>query len=110
MKSNKMRKDKAIDLLIVVLFLIMISAIAIPWISDSATKAKANACYTNIDVLNSAIEMYNNKTGSYPKVLSEVTDNKAYFPDGVPVCPVDGNPYPDELTPTDMVDYSEHNH
>lgn len=99
-----------IELLIVVLILAALSAIAIPRISQSATNAKANACYTNIDVLNSAIEMYNADNGSYPGALSTVAGNTAYFPDGAPVCPVTGNPYPDALTANNRVDTSDHAH
>ncbi len=99
-----------IELLIVVLILAALSAIAIPRISQSATNAKANACYTNIDVLNSAIEMYNADTGGYPSDLTDVSENTTYFPDGAPVCPVTGNPYPDALTANNRVDASAHAH
>ena len=76
-----------IELLIVVLILAALSAIAIPRISQSAQNAKANACDTNVDVINSAIEMYNADNSAYPAVLTDVTDNATYFPDGIPACP-----------------------
>ncbi|MBE3143443.1 MAG: prepilin-type N-terminal cleavage/methylation domain-containing protein [Planctomycetes bacterium] len=76
-----------IELLIVVIILGALAAIAIPRITTSATTAKRNACQTNIDTLNTAIEMYrmDSPTGAYPTwaQLTSVT----YFPDGVPVCP-----------------------
>jgi prepilin-type N-terminal cleavage/methylation domain-containing protein len=99
-----------IELLIVVLILAALSAIAIPRISQSATNAKANACYTNIDVLNSAIEMYNADTGDYPDDLSDVSGNATYFPDGAPECPVDNIAYPDTLPANKRVNASAHGH
>ncbi len=79
-----------IELLIVVLILAALSAIAIPRISQSAHNAKQNACDTNIDVINSAIEMYNADNGNYPATLNLVTGSTTYFPDGAPTCPLAG--------------------
>ena len=79
-----------IELLIVVLILAALSAIAIPRISQSADNAKAKACATNIDVMNSAIEMYNADTGGYPATIGLVTGSTTYFPDGAPTCPKSG--------------------
>ncbi len=79
-----------IELLIVVLILAALSAIAIPRISQSAHNAKQNACDTNVDVINSAIEMYNADNGSYPAALATVTGSATYFPDGAPGCGLTG--------------------
>ena len=76
-----------IELLIVVLILGALSAIAIPRISQSANNAKQKACDVNVDIINSAIEMYNADTGDYPTLLTDVTVNTTYFPDGAPACP-----------------------
>lgn len=86
-----------IELLIVVLILAALAAIAIPRISQSATSAKSNACWTNIDVMNSSIEMWNADKGSYPANLTTITGDTDYFPDGAPVCPVSGGVYPATL-------------
>ena len=99
-----------IELLIVVLILAALAAIAIPRISQSATSAKSNACKTNIDVVNSAIEMFNANTGAYPTDLEDVTLNVDYFPDGEPVCPVTDAAYPLALTANNRVDDSAHSH
>ena len=98
-----------IELLIVVLILAALAAIAIPRIAQSATTAKATACKTNIDILNSAIEMYRVDTGNYPAYLPPVTNNPAYFPDGIPKCPVDGSSYGPGLV-NNRIDASSHNH
>ena len=75
-----------IELLIVVLILAALSAIAIPRISISADNARARACRTNVDVLNSMIEVYNADTGDYPATLATLTGDTDYFPDGAPAC------------------------
>ncbi len=87
-----------IELLIVVLILAALSAIAIPRISQSAQNAKANACETNVDVMNSAIEMYNADNDGYPKKLDDVVKDLEYFPDGPPECPLDDKYNMDDST------------
>ena len=77
-----------IELLIVVIILGALAAIAIPRITTSAVTAKRNACATNIDTLNTAIEMFriDSSTAAYP-TYSELTSDPNYFPDSAPVCP-----------------------
>lgn len=77
-----------IELLIVVIILGALAAIAIPRITTSTETAKKNACDTNVDTMNTAIEMYKmDHSGSWPSLLSDVDSNTAYFPDGAPGCP-----------------------
>jgi len=89
-----MRTRKAftlVELLIVVLILGALAAIAIPRITASAANAKANACATNIDIMNSQIELYAaNNDGAYPATLETITSDVDYFPDGAPECPLGG--------------------
>jgi general secretion pathway protein G len=77
-----------IELLIVVIILGALAAIAIPRITTSATTAKQNACNTNVDTLNTALEMYkmDHSSTTYP-TLATLTADVNYFPDGAPVCP-----------------------
>jgi len=80
-----------IELLIVVLILGALAAIAIPRITESASTAKSNACATNLDLMNSQIELYAARNdGSYPAALTTITGDPNYFPDGLPVCPRNG--------------------
>ena len=112
-KEDKMRSRKGftlVELMIVVLILGALAAIAIPRIMGGAATAKANACATNIDLINSQIELYYSSTGGYPALLSDLTGDPSYFPDGAPVCPVDNLPYPDTLTANNRVDASGHVH
>jgi len=79
-----------IELLIVVLILGALAAIAIPRITESTTTAKSNACATNIDLMNSQIELWAARhDGAYPTLIA-VTGDPNYFPEGLPVCPKSG--------------------
>ncbi len=99
-----------IELLIVVLILAALSAIAIPRISQSAAKANARSCTTNIAILNSTIERYYVRNGIFPAKLKDVSEDTAYFPDGPPHCPIDNQEYPRDLTANNRVDASGHTH
>ena len=76
-----------IELMIVVLVLGALTAIAIPRITGGAFNAGVNACRKNVDIINSQIELYYSRTGSWPLDLGEVTKDPNYFPDGPPQCP-----------------------
>jgi len=87
-KGGKRRGITLIELLIVVIILGALAALAIPRISTSATTAKQNTCATNIDIINSQMEIYFAEHGSYPTLVNLFADAN-YFPDGAPVCAVD---------------------
>ena len=111
MYRTKNKGITLIELLIVVIILGALAAIAIPRISTSAHNARKNACYTNIDILNSQLEMYcADNDGEYPADLADLTADANYFPDGAPVCPFDSSTYPDALTADNRVDASGHTH
>jgi general secretion pathway protein G len=76
-----------VELLIVVMIIGALAAIAIPRIGTSAATAKANTCATNVDLINSQIELYMANEGAWPTALTDVTTNTDYFPDGAPTCP-----------------------
>lgn len=99
-----------IELLIVVLILAALSAIAIPRISVAAANAKANACKTNIDSLNSALEQFYVQNGTYPFKIWGVSKSLLFFPDGEPICPVTAAVYPEMLNANSRVDDAAHAH
>lgn len=99
-----------VELMIVVLILGALAAIAVPRIVAGSASAKANACKTNVDLMNSQIELYYSNTGSWPDDLEEVTTDTDYFPDGEPICPVTGSTYPNTLTDNHRVDDTDHQH
>ncbi len=107
---NSKKGVTLVELLIVVLILGALAAIAIPRLSQSADTAKKNGCKTNIDIINSQIELYAAENdGSYPATLTVITNSTTYFPDGPPKCPVNDANYPTALD-NDRVDDSAHSH
>ena len=111
-KDNKMLSKKGftlVELMIVVLILGALAAIAIPRVIGGAALAKANACKTNVDMINSQIELYYANNSSWPLTLDVLTGDDAYFPDGEPTCPVSGAPYADALD-NYRVDTTGHTH
>ncbi len=98
-----------VELMIVVLILGALAAIAVPRIMGGSVAAKANGCKTNIDMINSQIELYYANTGGWPATLDVVTGSTSYFPDGAPTCPVSSGTYSNTLV-NNRVDASSHSH
>lgn len=111
-KNNKIRHRRGvtlIELLLVIVVLGTLAAIAIPRLCESAQNARANACATNIDIMNSQIKIYTgDNNGSCPPTLETITTDANLFPDGAPTCPF-GTAYPDALD-NSRVDDSSHGH
>ena len=77
-----------VELLVVVMIPGALATIAIPRMVTGAQTAKINACKTNVQTMNSQIEMWYTEHGSWPGALSDVTGNTDYFPDGALVVPL----------------------
>jgi len=70
-----MHRKKAftlVELLVVVMILGALAAIAVPRMISGATNAKIRACDTNVDLLNSQIELYFANSNKWPERLSMV--------------------------------------
>ena len=98
-----------LELLAVVTILGIIALVVIPRISASAATAKENACFQNKAEINSAVERYYFNIGTLPANLAAV-NTSAYFPDGVPTCPVSTNAYTLDATTKRVVDHTAGTH
>ena len=76
-----------VELLIVVLILGALAAIALPRIVGGANNARIAVCNTNINLMNSQVELFFANTGGWPGSLATVTGDPNFFPDGAPACP-----------------------
>lgn len=93
-KKTEVKGLSLVELLLIALILAVLSVVLFPQMAHTVQKAKQADCETNIDAVNSAIERHNADNGVYPATLADVigTDlvRTAYFPDGVPQCPLGG--------------------
>lgn len=82
------------ELLAVVTILGIIAALVLPRVSTQTLSAKEKCCYHNRAEINIAVEQYYVLEGSWPADnLSDIGADTAYFPQGVPTCPVSGDAY-----------------
>ena len=76
-----------VELLIVVLILGALAAIALPRIIGGATNARRNVCRTNVDLINTQIELFFANNDGWPGSIGAITNDPNFFPDGAPACP-----------------------
>ena len=77
-----------VELMIVVLILGVLTAIAIPRITEGVFKAGVNTCRKNVDIINTQIELYHSRTGTWPNNVGIIVGDPNYFPDGPTKCPL----------------------
>jgi len=83
-----------LELLIVVVILGILASVVIPRFYVSAADARKNTCEQNKATINSQVERYYFEKGSWPvDAMTDISADADFFPDGIPVCPVDGSAY-----------------
>jgi competence protein ComGC len=90
MYDTRAKRMTAAELLIIVLVLSTLAAISMPRLSHSASLDKQKRCDSNIELLQSAVDLHSSQIGSFPAKLEKVTSNHDYFPAGAPQCPMGG--------------------
>jgi len=97
MKTRRSRKKggfSLLELLAVVTILGVIAAIIVPRVTVSSDNAKTKVRDHHKATINSAVERYYVNEGSWPLAdLSDIGVDINYFPDGIPVNPVDASAY-----------------
>ena len=82
------------ELLAVVTILGIIAAIIVPRVTVSSDAAKAKVNLHNKGTINASVERWYMEKGAWPaNNLSDIGADPNYFPDGIPVNPVDSSAY-----------------
>lgn len=72
----------------------VLALVIVPRLMVHNDGAKRAACLANQGDIELQVKLWHRDQGSYPAAdLSDIGSNAAYFPGGVPVCPVDGAAY-----------------
>jgi len=83
-----------LELLAVVTILGIIAAIIVPRVAVSSATAKQKVRDHHAATINAAVERFYVDNNTWPaNDLSDIGGNVNYFPDGMPVNPIDGSPY-----------------
>src|SRR3990172_8895783 len=87
------------ELMAVVVILAIVAAYVIPRVGSYQTTAKRNACWANQGEIELQTKLWRRNQGSYPVAnLSNIGADTAYFPEGLPTCPVDNTAYTIDTT------------
>lgn len=96
MKSQRTRACgfSLLELMAALAILGLLAALIVPRLGGHQASAKRAACEANQGEIELQIQLWRRNTGSLPAAnLSNIAGNTAYFPSGLPTCPVDGSAY-----------------
>ncbi len=90
----KRRGITLLELLACVTILSVLVLAIVPRLGGGSSIAKESSCQVNKQVVEVQSALWKRAKGSWPSSdLSDVGRDTKYFPEGVPVCPVDGTKY-----------------
>ena len=93
-RGSKKTGFSLLELLAVVTILGIIAAIIVPRVTVSSATAKNKVRDHHKATINAAVERYYIDNNTWPaNNLSDIGANFNYFPDGLPVNPIDGTAY-----------------
>jgi general secretion pathway protein G len=77
----------------------VLAALIVPRVVGHFDSTSRTACFANQAEIELQVKLWRRATGSYPAAnLSSIGTNVAYFPEGLPICPVDGSGYTIDTT------------
>jgi type II secretory pathway pseudopilin PulG len=87
------------ELIAVVAILGALGALIVPRVLGHHSSTKRATCLINQGEIEMQVRLWRRNTGSYPSTnLADIGADTAYFPEGLPTCPVDGTPYTIDTT------------
>ena len=93
-RARQQQGFSLLELLAVVTILGILAALIVPRVANSSLESRQKTCYHNRATINRQVELFYNNEGSWPaNDLSDIAAAMDYFPEGIPACPVDGQPY-----------------
>ena len=88
-----------IELLAVLTILGVLAVALIPRATSHVDEAKREACFMHQGEIELQAQLWRRNQGSFPAAsLSDIGADTAYFPEGLPTCPVDGSTYTIDTT------------
>lgn len=98
-KSRQCGGFSLIELLAVIMLLGVLAVVVISRTSSQISEADRQACFANQGNIELQVQLWRRNTGTLPSSnLSAIGTDTEYFPEGLPVCPVDGSPYTIDTT------------
>src|SRR5262245_44213561 len=83
-----------LEVLAIVTIMGILAVIVIPRFSNHGAQAKSRTCNVNKGNLEVQCQLWLRQKGTAPQSnLGDIGANAAYFPEGLPKCPVDGSGY-----------------
>lgn len=88
------RAMSLLELLASLTIVAVIATVMLPRLGGGASDAKNKSCELRRSVVEVQCMLWKRQNGSFPNTgLSDIGTDVEYFPDGLPVCPVDGSAY-----------------
>lgn len=83
-----------LELLAIVTIIGTVAAIVVPRINFGAKESQSAGCHVNTHMIEVQTSLWRRENGSWPtSTLSNIGADAGYFPDGLPICPLDGSAY-----------------
>lgn len=94
MKHRNASGFSLVELMAVIAILGTIAVLIVVRIGDKQANADAAACHVYKGDIEVQAQLWITNTGSWPAAsLADIGADTDYFPEGLPVCPVDGSTY-----------------
>ena len=98
-----------VELMAIVAIIGVLAGLVIPRITADSSSAKKNACYVIKGDIEVQVQRFYRNEGSWPATsLADMAPpgTYEYFPDGLPVCPVDGSSYAIDASTHEVVGHT----
>jgi len=107
-KGHRIRAGLSLlELMASVTIIGVVAYVIVPRLGDSGSIAKREACRVNCEIINVQAALWKRATGGWPTSnLGTIGSDSAYFPEGLPICPVDGTSYTIDTTNGEVIGHT----